>query len=250
MSCYGRLECTPGCYFGRNEYFADRDRSEFFLPLLLHGRFVVERDTDDVLLRFQEHRPLKMSGLNDLPSCYSMLAYRRLLNTPIANILRAFPECRKNSWDIPGGCREDETNKGVLPEELKTVVDIVKRLEPKSPEHGLCVAFWVYVFNVHNQSDCPTKHLAILDAVALEMVTDHTKGPVNERQYTIWTIATIGATASLSPWRLDLPFMGHIIEWMEYQQDLENLTNMLRGYYLYGASKEVLRSGLDNWYKC
>ena len=30
---------------------------------------------------------------------------------------------------------------------------------------------------------------------------------------------------------------------------LDELTEMLRGYYLYGASKEVLGRGLEGWYK-
>ena len=225
---------------------ADQCRSEFFLPLLLHGRFVVERDTDDVLVRFQENQPLKMSALQGLPPCFSILAYRRLINNPIANILRDFSDyCgRPVPWTDNA-----PTKTGISADEMQRIGGILTILRPQSTEHWLCVALLVYIFNLHNQHHNDDEALSILDSVALEMVTTHTKGSVTERQYTIWTIVTIGATATLSPWRLDLPFMGHVIAWMEHDSDLDNLTNMLRGYYLYGASKEVLRSGLDNWYK-
>jgi len=38
--------------------------------------------------------------------------------------------------------------------------------------------------------------------------------------------------SSFTPWRLEIPFMGHWIDWIE-SGDL--LTGGLRGYYLYGT---------------
>ena len=243
------LRYVEWLFLWQSTQLANRERSEFLLPILLHGRFIIERDTNDVLIRFQEDRPLKMSSLNGLPPCFSILAYRRLLNTPIANILRDFSEFYKNPQDCHESNQDEGSKKCAQSQEMKKIAETVERLGPQSLEHAVCIAFWLYVFNMHNKPRQTRNYLSILKNVALEMVTNHIKGPVNERQCTIWTIATIGATASLSPWRLDLPFMGHIIEWMEDDRYLDNLTNMLRGYYLYGASKEVLRSGLDNWYK-
>jgi hypothetical protein len=36
-----------------------------------------------------------------------------------------------------------------------------------------------------------------------------------------------------------------MIEWKEFDRDLDNLTNMLREYYVYSASKNGLKEGLD-----
>jgi hypothetical protein len=134
--------------------------------------------------------------------------------------------------------------------------------------------------------------MEILSNVALELCRPSEPANlefVREREVTLWTMVDIGSAASFSPWRLEIPFMGHLIEWMEEDDDeeeedgqqeddtltmtqdtgsgqpgphpvtptpsntgrskgtnLENLTACLRGYYLYGADKETLRS-LQTW---
>lgn len=182
--------------------------------------------------------------------------------------------------------------------EMSRVLQLADQVRPTSNNHKIILALLLYIFNLHNQPfphtltppiatlskapPCAAKtYLEILADVALEMTNpSNPENPnrVTEREVTLWTIIAIGSASSFSPWRLEMPFMGHIIVLMEDNSDqirqtyhpntvsvtpgsqcsavtpentkqlsnLDMLTAYLRGYYLYGADKAHLDS-LQRW---
>lgn len=291
-----------------------RSRSEFFLPLLLHGKFVCElTDDDDVLVRFKENNPVKTSQVGGFQGLFSVIASKGLITSQMVEILqRLFKQISREPQFARTGSASDNADDELSPpqpvdqagNEMSRVLRITDEAGPKSLHHRLLLALLVYSFNFHNQpqvlppvtaaasssTHTRTRHpyLEILSKVALELSQPSKPGDPNavtEREVTLWTMVAIASASSFSPWRLDIPFMGHLIEWMENDEDkdsqtnkrqqtfspthrsgevpiedasttsespkkpvrnLEKLTACLRGYYLYGADKQTLR-GLQNW---
>ncbi|KIW95110.1 uncharacterized protein Z519_03694 [Cladophialophora bantiana CBS 173.52] len=284
-------------------------KSEFFLPLLLHGRFVCELTTDDnVLVRFKEDDPVKSTQVGGFQGLFSVIAGKGLITTQTVEILqRIFKQVSREPQFVRsgrqrGGFGEDEENDSSSHpprpvdqafNEISRVLRITDEVRPQSLHHRLFLALLIYIFNFHNQPQLlpPAKppfsspsssssslsspssssssttiakirhpYLEILSNVALELSQPSNPNDPNlvtEREVTLWTMVAIGSASSFSPWRLEIPFMGHLIEWMEKDYDddgggegekknLERLTACLRGYYLYGADKKTLRS-LQRW---
>jgi hypothetical protein len=282
---------------------------------LLHGKFVCElTDDDNVLIRFKEHTPLKPSQSAGFQGLFSAAASKGLITSQTVEILqRIFKQISRQSQFAAGDLSDRNRNEETLrPEpmnhaynEMTRVLKITDEVGPKSLHHRLLLALLIYIFNFHNQpqvlppvtaaSSCAPvnkirhPYLKILSKVAEELAQpgdaeDHPK--VTEREVTLWTMIAIGSASSFSPWRLEIPFMGHLIEWMEDDDDtyarvkkaegdwpeaistlvskatpsasgvfessskplsnLDKLTACLRGYYLYGADKKTLR-GLQTW---
>ena len=64
-------------------------RSEFFLPLLLHGRFVCELTADnEVLVRFKENEPVQPADIRGFPALFTVVASKGLLTSQTVDILR------------------------------------------------------------------------------------------------------------------------------------------------------------------
>ncbi|KAK5465149.1 hypothetical protein LTS15_001712 [Exophiala xenobiotica] len=64
-------------------------KSEFFLPLLLHGRFVCEVTKDNnALVRFKQNEPVQTSRVGGFPGLFSVLASKGLLTTQVVGILQ------------------------------------------------------------------------------------------------------------------------------------------------------------------
>ncbi len=163
---------------------------------------------------------------------------------------------------------------------MSRVLLITDEARPKSLAHRLLLALLIYIFNFHNQPQLLARHMAansrnvsfrhpyleILTKVALELscpsltASDPTTA-LTEREVTLWTMVAIGSASCFSPWRLEIPFMGHLIEWMDDDDaggeeitntamaaesrkptNLDQLTACLRGYYLYGADKQKIRT--------
>ncbi|KIX94468.1 uncharacterized protein Z520_09854 [Fonsecaea multimorphosa CBS 102226] len=237
-------------------------KSEFFLPLLLHGRFVCElTDDDDVLVRFREDRPVKPTQLGGFQGLFSVLASKGLITSQAVVILqRIFRQLsrepqffRSSSSQGKAGDEDEDEDKGSQPpepvdpafNEMSRVLCITEEAGPQSLHHKLLLALLIYIFNFHNQpqllppaktpsfssppsssssssggTTTKTRHpyLEILSNVALELSQPSNPGDpssVTEREVTLWTVVAIGAASSFSPWRLEIPFMGHLIEWME-----------------------------------
>ncbi|OCT51537.1 hypothetical protein CLCR_08247 [Cladophialophora carrionii] len=289
-------------------------KSEFFLPLLLYGQFVCElTDDDDVLVRFKENDPVKPTQIGGFQGLFSVLASKGLITSQAVEILqRIFKQVsRQPQFARSGNTAVTSDNDPPLPQpvdqaynELSRVLRITDEIELQSLHHRLLLALLIYIFNFHNQPQAlpPAKtmsstpqnrkirhpYLEILSKVALELSQPSNpsdRNKVTEREVTLWTMVAIGAASSFSPWRLEIPFMGHMIEWMENDEEqqvevvneaaaeevssrkdasihpsagdaaepykrpptnLEKLTACLRGYYLYGADKKTLRS-LQKW---
>jgi hypothetical protein len=267
-------------------------RSEFFLPLLLHGRFVCQLDSDvEVLVRYKEHNPVEGHQTRVFERLYADPISKGLITRQAIGILDRLHEqvlaSTQKSAAIPDGnaSSQPHTEDDM---ELQQVLCTADKVCTKSMEHRLLFALLIYVFNVHHHpevvrtstpagSGLPRNaYLNILSKVALELA--HPSKPtvsLSEREVTLWTMVAIGAASTLSPWRLDIPFRSHLIEWMEDDQgaggrdspsrsvihgsssnqsspdslstdkpitNLDKLTSCLRGYYLYGADKNTLRS--------
>lgn len=178
--------------------------------------------------------------------------------------------------------------------EMSRVLKMADELHPVSPGHRLMLAMLIYIFNLHNQphklprTNAPSSmepgndrhpYRRILSHVALELCQPENSTAKTEREVTLWTMVAIASASSFSPWRLEIPFMGHLIEWMDNDEvtelercpetreahvttdrtpdtdssprsaqgsrqkynNLDKLTSCLRGYYLYGADKKTLR---------
>ncbi|KAJ9607723.1 hypothetical protein H2200_007801 [Cladophialophora chaetospira] len=272
-------------------------KSEFFLPLLLHGRFVCEvTEDDEVLVRFKENNPVQPTQVGGVQGLFSVIASKRLVTSQAVDILQRI--FRQLSME-PQFARSGDSfgDPDITPRldqaynEMSRVLRITDEVGPKSLHHRLLLALLIYIFNFHNQPQAlpPAKaasslhrnikirhpYLEILSKVALELsqpTNPSDPNKVTEREVTLWTMVAIASASSFSPWRLEIPFMGHMIEWMENDEDaagqittaseatnsplsrdnvksptnLEKLTACLRGYYLYGADKNTLR-GLQQW---
>ncbi|EXJ71772.1 uncharacterized protein A1O5_05582 [Cladophialophora psammophila CBS 110553] len=287
-------------------------KSEFFLPLLLHGRFVCElTHDDDVLVRFKEDHPVKSTQVGGFQGLFSVIASKGLITTQAVEIMQRIfkqvsrePQFVRSGRQREGGGEDEENGSSSQPprpvnqvfNEMSRVLGITDEVRPQSLHHRLFLALLIYIFNFHNQTQllppakppfsspssssssssslsCPSSsscsttntklrhpYLEILSNVALELSQPSNPtdpNSVTEREVTLWTMVAIGAASSFSPWRLEIPFMGHLIEWMEKdhedgdggegeKKNLEKLTACLRGYYLYGADKQTLRS-LQKW---
>ncbi|KAK5557677.1 hypothetical protein LTR46_004705 [Exophiala xenobiotica] len=292
-------------------------QSEFFLPLLLHGRFVCEVTKDnDVLVRFKQNEPVQTSRVGSFPGFFSVLASKGLLTTQVVGILqRIYKQISREPRFVRAGSVKVTDPVPRPPQvdhdysEMSRVLHITDEVQPTLLNHRVLLALLVYIFNLHNPPQRPApwststktgktgssrrSYLEILSNVALELCRPSEPANldfVTEREVTLWTMVAIGSASSFSPWRLEIPFMGHLIEWMEDDDDdkeeeedgqqeddtltmtretgscqpahsatstpsntgrrkgtnLENLTACLRGYYLYGADKETLRS-LQTW---
>lgn len=287
-------------------------RSEFFLPLLLYGSFSCQYTDDDVLVRFKEHGLTKALPENNFSVVLPTITAKGLLISPTVDILQSIFKqlslqprfMRTQSVDITR-C-ENLTSQTILDPhvspttEMGRVLLLTDQVELKTLDHRIMLALLVYVFNLHNQpgaytlapsptstpsdsADSSTRsYLDILTDVALEMTRpSNPEDPdrVTEREVTLWTMVAIGSAAAFSPWRLEIPFMGHMIVLMENdanetkqdfssradliaftggqhsnpgqvhpmeQSNLDKLTQYLRGYYLYGADKAHLDS-LQRW---
>jgi hypothetical protein len=153
----------------------DWNRSEVFLLLLPHSRFIVERILDQILVRFQENRRIKMSSLTGLPSCFAMLAARRLLNAPAANIPRDFIEGISEPQRHAECGADDESTRNAKVREHKRIAMFTETVQPQYLEHGLCLGLFIHIFNLHTQPErSDKKYLHILNEVALEMVRSYT----------------------------------------------------------------------------
>lgn len=287
-------------------------RSEFFLPLLLYGSFACEVTEDDVLVRFKEHVPAEFLPGSHIPSLFLTIFAKGLFISPTLKILqRIFSELSPDPGSVikPKKTIKSTTSEGVsslsvstrpiyMTTEMGRVLQLTEQVQPKSRSHQIVLALLIYIFNLHNQaypstlapavktsSDAPQysgkTYLDILTEVALEMTNPgNPENPnrVTEREVTLWTMVAIGSAASFSPWRLEIPFMGHMIVLMENdaeqvrqsyhaspisatpgsqysvstpghskeRSNLSMLTEYLRGYYLYGADKDHLDS-LQRW---
>jgi hypothetical protein len=235
---------------------------------------------------------------------FSVIASKGLITSPAVEILqRIFKQVSRElqfarSGDTGAGVEEDSLPSAPVDQgynEMSRVLRITDEAGPKSLHHRLLLALLIYIFNFHNQpqvlppakaassSPRPTKirhpYLEILSKVALELSqpsNPYDPHKVTEREVTLWTMVAIASASSFSPWRLEIPFMGHMIELMERDElsidgqlatgatenpapeagnvdssskgttNLDNLTAYLRGYYLYGADKKTLRS-LQRW---
>ena len=265
------------------------------------------------MVRFKEKTPVLPMQIGGFQGLFSVLASKGLITSQAVEILqRIFRQISREPHFARSGSTgfsSDEDSPPPQPvdqayNEMGRVLRITDEVGPKSLHHRLLLALMVYIFNFHNQpqilppaqsassSPPPTKvrhpYLGILSRVALELSqpsNPHDIIRVTEREVTLWTMVAIASASSFSPWRLEIPFMGHMIEWMENDEvslienteiqvttnaepdrcipsdfpatdavelykevptNLEKLTACLRGYYLYGASKNTLRS-LQKW---
>ena len=261
-----------------------------------------ELTDDDVLVRFKEKVPVKSSNAFGFRGLFSVLAGKGLITSHAVEILqRIFKQVSQEPRFVHPGNTEIEGSIPPQPidqafNEMSRVLHLTSEARPKSLQHRLLLALLIYIFNFHNQpqplppvatpessasasTTLQHPYLEILSKVALELScpsnpSDPTS--VTEREVTLWTMVAIGSASSFSPWRLEIPFMGHLIELMENDEDdpagtiskfeltdqristgiaagekrnggnLEKLTAYLRGYYLYGANKQTLRS-LQSW---
>ena len=260
-----------------------------------------ELTEDNVLMRFKENNPIKSSNAFAFQGLFSILAGKGLITTQAVEILqRIFKQVSLEPRFVR--CGNSETQQQLPPppvdlefNEMSRVLCLTDEAGPESLQQRLLLALLVYVFNLHNQPQplpplstppsvlpsanfrCP--YLRILSKIALELSCPNDPSDptsVTEREVTLWTMVAIGSASSFSPWRMEIPFMGHLIEWMEDDEDnikgtcstecesepqdhdtakiqqrkkganLEKLTACLRGYYLYGADKQTLRS-LQRW---
>ncbi|KAI1617035.1 hypothetical protein EDD37DRAFT_645178 [Exophiala viscosa] len=284
-------------------------KSEFFLPLLLYGTFVCEvTDDGNVLVRFKENNPVQSSRIFGFQGLFSVLASEGFITTQAVDILQRifqemFRDTRVVQYDDAAGMNSAGKPPAVdqASNEMSRVVRLADEAPSVSPQHRLFLALLIYIFNLHNQpqplpaasSLLPTativrnRYLDILSKVALELSCPSSPidpGSATERAVALWTMVAIGSASTLSPWRPEIPFMGHLIELMEDDEgevveerdnrhviasmdenmstraptvstsssmrkggtNLEKLTACLRGYYLYGADKTTLRS-LQKW---
>lgn len=287
-------------------------RSEFFLPLLLYGSFACEVTENDVLVRFKEHVPAEFLPGCHIPGLFFTIFAKGLFISPTLKILQSiFSELSPGPGSVimPKKSTKSTASEGVSSQSVSTrhryartemdrVLQLTEQVQPKSRSHKIVLALLVYIFNLHNQGFPHTlapavetssdvsqysgkTYLDILTDVALEMTTPgYPENPnlVTEREVTLWTMVAIGSAASFSPWRLEIPFMGHMIVLMEddaeqiqqsyhgspilatpgsqysvstpgrskERSNLSMLTEYLRGYYLYGADKDHL-DNLQRW---
>ncbi|EXJ86060.1 hypothetical protein A1O1_06429 [Capronia coronata CBS 617.96] len=214
-------------------------KSEFFLPLLLHGKFESELTDDDVLVRFKENVPVRRSPARGFQRLFSVLASKGLITTQTVDILqRIYQQISQGQRNIPevvnSGTEHPVVNTA---NEMSRVLRITDETRPTTSDHRLLLALLVYIFNYHNQpretllrsgsatiKTCAGRppYLNILRDVTLELSTPSNPwdpSSVTEREVTLWTVVAIGSASSSSPWRLEIPFMGHLIEWMEKEDD-------------------------------
>ncbi|OAP60852.1 hypothetical protein AYL99_05854 [Fonsecaea erecta] len=234
-------------------------KSEFFLPLLLHGRFICEfTDDDNVLVRFKEDHPVKPAQMGRLQGLFAVIASKGLITSQAVEILhRIFRQLSREPQALHSGNQHEggEESEGLRgsqqPQpvdqafnEMSRVLQMTDEVVPQSLHHRLFLALLIYIFNFHNQpqllpvaktpSSAPSSssspasigtttkarhpYLRILSDVALELSQPSNPGDpkaVTEREVTLWTMVAIGSASSFSPWRLEIPFMGHLIELME-----------------------------------
>ncbi|KIV79636.1 hypothetical protein, variant [Exophiala sideris] len=285
-------------------------KSEFFLPLLLYGSFFCEvTDDGNVLVRFKENYPVQSSQVGGFQGLFSVLASKGLITSQAVDILqRVYQQMPRDPRFVQVDSTIGMSSPGKPPpldqasNEMSRVLRMTYEARPVSLHQRLLLALLIYIFNLHNQpqplpaasspASAPTTvrhpYLDILSKVALELsCPSHPSNPrsVTEREVTLWTMVAIGSASTFSPWRSEIPFMGHLIEWMENDEEevvvqrdqphvgepvsgklstdgftvsttsnnvrnggthLEKLTACLRGYYLYGADKKTLRS-LRQW---
>ncbi|OAL36924.1 hypothetical protein AYO20_03693 [Fonsecaea nubica] len=234
-------------------------KSEFFLPLLLHGRFVCElTDDDDVLVRFKEDRPIQPTQMGACQGLFTILASKSLITFHALHILqRVFrqlsrePQCFRGGSQGEGGGKDEDKGLQSLDQdynEISRVLCVTEESRPQSLHHRVLLALLIYIFNFHNQphllrpakrqsstpassstsppTDTTTEthhpYQEILSNVALELSQPSNPDDptsVTEREVTLWTMVAIGSASSFSPWRLEIPFMGHLIEWMAKDRD-------------------------------
>jgi hypothetical protein len=255
---------------------------------------------------------VKTLPCNTISDLFSAITAKGLLTSRTVDILQSI--FKQLSLE-PSGVRTDSINMvgseglGSQPisnqhidvkTEMSRVLQLTVQVELKTLDHRILLALLIYIFNLHNQpSPCtlaPLKrtssdtldssrktYLDILADVALELTSpSNPEDPqkVTEREVTLWTMVAVGSAASFSPWRLEIPFMGHMIVLLEddskeivqshhpqadlvalgdqssdptpvlvhlkERSNLDKLTEYLRGYYLYGADKAHLDS-LQRW---
>lgn len=259
-------------------------------------------------MRFRESTPVWDSRGGEFQGLFSVLACKGFITTQAVEILQLIlqqmshdPRFAKVSRTVEMALPENPPPDAQASNEMSRVLRITDEVNPRSLHHRLLLALLIYIFNFHNQPQrlhavsppssaaASVRHpyLEILSKVALELSRpSHPSDPssATEREVTLWTMVAIGSASSFSPWRLEIPFMGHLIEWMENDEvrhaarcdiapgvgsasecvstngstlsttssvrtgptNLEKLTACLRGYYLYGADKKTLRS-LQKW---
>lgn len=217
-------------------------RNEFFLQVLVKGRVQVCSWSGGTTVRVQDVQPVDDAVLAGLPVVFMALALRMALSSSAAHFIGGFLTYLASVGryrQLPPQYRSYELSApGVSQDEMEKILNLVDARQSRYVEHQACLALLVYIFNLHNQEAPEAQYLSILDDAATEMITIKSSGPLGSRACLFWSIATIGAAAAESPWRLDMPFMGHIILKMAVGDEHTNeLRQMLRSYYLYGANE-------------
>lgn len=261
-------------------------------------------------MRFKEHVPAKRLPSTSISDLFSTITAKGLLISRTVELLQSIfnqlpPELRVVETDCTNVVGSKGASSQAIPTqhpgattEMSRVLQLTDQVELKTLDHRILLALLIYIFNLHNQpSPCTLApwtstssdtldnsrktYLDILSDVALELTTpSNLEDPykVTEREVTLWTMVAVGSSASFSPWRLEIPFMGHMIVLMEddteemalshhsradlvpfggqpsdptpvqlkRRSNLDRLTEYLRGYYLYGADKGHLDS-LQRW---
>ena len=200
-----------------------------------------------MLVRFKEFAPVKLVQVAGFQELFSAIINRGLLTSMAAEILQRIlkqvsiePQFSRTGSDtsdeLPPALTVDQAYN-----EMSRVLRIAGEVKPQSLQHHLLLALLIYIFNFHNQPQllppstfssssssilgpCKIRHpyLEILSKVASELSQPRNPSRpavVTEREVTLWTMVAIASASSFSPWRLEIPFMGHLIEWMEDDDD-------------------------------
>jgi hypothetical protein len=228
------------CYRLRDEML----RNEFFLQVLVNGKVDVCEWAGGVKLRLQDCYPMEDAMLMGLPLVFQSLAHQMTLNAAAARFMLRF---LMYLYDV-GRYRRPTSQYSTYAMldfdvdtlELERILELVDTRKSEYVEHQACLALLVFVFNLHNQEEAPDEYLTILDDAAVEMTTIKNAGPLSARKCLCWSVASVGAAAATeSPWRLDIPFMSHVIRMMARgEENTSQLRKMLHSYYLYGAAPQ------------
>ena len=206
-------------------------------------------DDDDVLVRFKENNPVKTTQVGGFQGLFSVIASKGLITSQAVEILQRIfkqvskePQFARNGYasGIPIENSEPPQPVDQAFNEMSRVLHITDEVGPKSLHHRLLLALLIYIFNFHSQPQVlppanttfcqPQKdkllhpYLKILSNVALELSQPSSpsySSTVTEREVTLWTMIAIASASSFSPWRLEIPFMGHLIEWMDNDEEAE-----------------------------
>lgn len=234
-------------------------RNEWFLQVLVKGRMLVCNWLGGATLQVQDTQLVEDATMTGLPPVFVALALRLALNTAAATFIPRFLTYLAETGPYRGVpsqyCTVGVSDVEVSRSELGRILKLVDARNSQFVEHQACLALLVYIFNLHHQAAPVAEYLTILDEAATEMITVKNTGPLPARKCLFWSVATIGAAATESPWRLHSPFMGHIIRMMARgDQHSADLQRTLHCYYLYGANlqeqPEKLGVRCAGWQTC